>query len=106
MLTPFRAGRARTISLQLDNALGFGVFGFIDPAELGIATRIHVNFHKPFLFEVVAIGSCVFLLFVIVSLRCDEYSPLSLVLLSLTTLSEVISRGYVRTAESLSSVFE
>jgi len=106
MLPPFRTSRAKTISLQLDNSFSFGVFSFIDPAEFSIATRIYVNFHKALLNRLHAIDKFLLPFLFPGHLRCHGYPPLSLVLISRTTWSDLISRYQVRTAEPLAKVFE
>jgi hypothetical protein len=104
--TPFRASRAETISLQLDKSFSLGVFSFIDPAELGVAARIHVNFHKALLYKLHAIDRFLMPFLFSGNLRCHGYPPLSLVLISRTTWSDVPPHYQVRTAKPLANGFE
>jgi hypothetical protein len=86
ILSPFRTGSAKPISVQLSGSLSFGVFSFIDPSELGIATRIHVNLHKPLPYKLHAIGRAPMLFLFLGHLRCHDRPPLSLVVMFLNTL--------------------
>src|ERR1700674_4715907 len=106
ILPPFRTGSAKTISLHLSSFFSFGVFSFIDPSELGIATRIHVNFHKPLLYKLLAIGRSLILFLFFGRLPCHGHPPFTLVVMSLTNLSNVTSQHWVRTVEPLAGDFE